>query len=41
LASKANSRRYNVDGYADGASDPFGTAALDDEQMSIFAAGSY
>jgi hypothetical protein len=40
-SSKANSRRFNVDGYADGPSDPFGTAALDDQQMSIFAAGSY
>ncbi len=40
-SSKPNSRRYNVDGYADGPSDPFGTAALDDQQMSIFAAGSY
>jgi hypothetical protein len=39
--SKANSRRYNVDGYADGPSNPFGTAALDDQQMSIFASGSY
>ena len=40
-SSKANSRRFNVDGYADGPSDPFGSAALDDQQMSIFAAGSY
>ena len=40
-SSKPGSRRSNIDGFADGPSDPFGTAALDDQQMSIFAAGSY
>jgi hypothetical protein len=40
-SSKPGSRRSNVDGYADGPSDPFGTAALDDQQMSIYASGSY
>jgi hypothetical protein len=37
----ANSRRFNVDNYADGPSNPFGSAALDNQQMSIFASGSY
>ncbi len=39
--SKPNSRRFNVDGFADGASDPFGSALVDDQQMSLLAAGSY
>jgi hypothetical protein len=40
-SSKANSRRYNFDPFADGASNPFGTAPADDQQLSVFAAGSY
>jgi hypothetical protein len=36
-----NSRRFNVDFYPDGPSDPFGSAPLDNQQMSIFASGSY
>ena len=39
--SKAGSRRFNVDAFGDGASDPFGTGLADDQQLSIFAAGSY
>jgi hypothetical protein len=39
--SKPNGRRFNVDTFADGASDPFGSALADDQQLSIFAAGSY
>jgi hypothetical protein len=38
---KDNSRRFNVDYYPDGPSNPFGSAALDNQQMSIFASGSY
>jgi hypothetical protein len=37
----ANSRRFNVDYYPDGPSNPFGSAPLDNQQMSIFASGSY
>jgi parallel beta-helix repeat protein len=36
-----NTRRFNIDSYADGPSNPFGSAALDNQQMSIFASGSY
>ena len=39
--SSPNSRRYNVDIDADGPSDPFGQAFSDDQQLSIFAFGSY
>jgi hypothetical protein len=39
--SKPNARRFNVDSFANGASDPFGSALADDQQLSIFAAGSY
>jgi hypothetical protein len=38
---KDNSRHFNVDYYPDGPSNPFGSAALDNQQMSIFASGSY
>jgi hypothetical protein len=34
-------RRFNVDGYADGPSNPFGGAAVADQRMSIYASGSY
>jgi hypothetical protein len=37
----ASSRRFNGDNFADGPSNPFGSAALDNQQMSIFASGSY
>jgi hypothetical protein len=36
-----NSRRFNVDYYPDGPSNPFGSAPLDNQQMSIFASGSF
>ena len=36
-----NSRAFNVDYDPDGPSDPFGSAPLDNQQMSIFASGSY
>jgi hypothetical protein len=36
-----NSRRFNVDFFPDGPSNPFGSAALDNQQMSIFVSGSY
>ncbi len=39
--SKPNARRFNVDAFADGSSEPFGSALADDQQLSIFAAGSY
>jgi hypothetical protein len=39
--ARDNSRRFNVDYYPDGPSNPFGSAALDNQQMSIFASGSY
>jgi len=39
--SVPNARRYNIDAFADGASDPFGTSFSDDQQLSIFAFGSY
>jgi hypothetical protein len=39
--SVPNSRRYNVDVDSDGPSDPFGPALSDDQQMSIFAFGTY
>lgn len=38
--ARSNSRRFNIDGYADWPSDPFGSALMDDQQMSIFASGS-
>jgi hypothetical protein len=37
----ADSRRYNIDNYSDGPSDPFGTGFSDNQQISIFAFGSY
>ncbi len=39
--STPGARRYNVDPFADGASDPFGSAFADDQQMSIAALGPY
>ena len=39
--SKPNARRFNVDAFADGSSEPFGSALADDQQLSTFAAGSY
>jgi hypothetical protein len=39
--SKPNARRFNVDAFGDGPSDPFGAALADDQQLAIFAAGSY
>jgi hypothetical protein len=39
--SKPNSRRFNIDVFSDGASNPFGTSSADDQQLSTFAAGSY
>jgi len=39
--SVANARRFNVDVDSDGPSDPFGTSFADDQQMSIFAFGTY
>ena len=39
--SKPNSRHYNIDLFADGASDPFGISFRDNQEMSIFAAGNY
>ena len=39
--SVPSARRYNIDTFADGASDPFGTSFSDDQQISIFAFGSY
>ena len=38
---KPSSRRYNIDAFADGASDPFGSSFGDDQQMSVLAVGSY
>jgi Beta-propeller repeat len=35
----ANSRRFNIDNYANGAADPFGSASSDNQQISIHAAG--
>jgi hypothetical protein len=40
-SSSPGARRYNVDVFADGASDPFGPGFSDDQQMSLLAAGSY
>jgi hypothetical protein len=37
----ANSRRFNVDNYANGPANPFGAAAVDEKQISIYASGSY
>jgi parallel beta-helix repeat protein len=37
----ANSRRFNIDAYSDGPSSPFGTSLIDNQQMSIYASGSY
>ena len=39
--SKPGSRRFNIDLESDGPSDPFGQAPTDDQQLSIFAFGSY
>jgi hypothetical protein len=39
--SKPNSRRFNADAFADGSSDPFGSALVDDQQLSVLATGSY
>jgi hypothetical protein len=39
--SKPNSRRYNIDGYTDGPSAAFGDTLVDEQQMSIYASGSY
>jgi hypothetical protein len=39
--SVPNSRRYNVDADADGPSNPFGASFSDDQQLSIFATGSF
>ncbi|HEU0022999.1 MAG TPA: hypothetical protein VFQ12_00110, partial [Thermoleophilaceae bacterium] len=39
--SSPNARRYNIDLFADGASDPFGSTFTDDQQMSLFAFGDY
>jgi hypothetical protein len=36
-----NSRRFNVDYFPDGPGNPFGSAPLDNQQLSIFASGSY
>ena len=36
-----DSRRYNVDGFADGPSDPFGAGFSDNQQISVFAFGNY
>jgi hypothetical protein len=38
---RAGGRRFNADAFADGASDPFGAATMDDRQLAAFAAGSY
>ena len=37
----ADSRRNNLDSFADGPSDPFATSLSDNRQLSIFAFGSY
>ena len=39
--SKPGARRFNVDLESDGPSNPFGSAFADDQQISIFASGSY
>jgi hypothetical protein len=39
--SKPGSRRFNIDAESDGPADPFGPAPVDDQQMAIFATGSY
>ncbi len=39
--SKPGFRRYNIDAFGDGSSYPFGPAFLADEEMSIYASGSY
>jgi hypothetical protein len=39
--SRPSGRRFNADAFADGASDPFGAATVDDRQLAAFAAGSY
>jgi hypothetical protein len=39
--SKPSSRWYNIDAFADSASDPYGSAFTDDQQLSIAALGSY
>jgi hypothetical protein len=38
--TKASSRRYNSDAYADGPSPVFGDSALDGQQLAIYASGS-
>jgi hypothetical protein len=37
----AGSRWFNIDNYADGPSNPFGPSPVDNQQMSIYASGSY
>jgi Subtilase family len=38
-SSRANSRRYNIDAYADGPGTPFGSAFSDDQSIAIHALG--
>jgi hypothetical protein len=38
-SSRANSRRYNIDTYADGPASPFGTASADDLAIAIHTIG--
>jgi parallel beta-helix repeat protein len=40
-SSVAGHRRYGIDAFADGASNPFGSALVDDQQISIYASGTY
>jgi hypothetical protein len=40
-SSKPGSRRFNIDGYADGPTNPFGPSPVDNQQMSIYASGSF
>jgi hypothetical protein len=37
----ANHRRYASDGFADGADSPVGSSLVDDQQISIYASGTY
>ncbi len=37
----AGHRRYNIDDFAGGSDNPFGTALLDGQQISVYASGTY
>ena len=40
-SAKPGSRRFNIDSFADGPSDPFGASTADEQQLSIYAGGSF